>query len=133
VVKAEEGRSPQDDEPFVERFGLIVMITTGESILALIVGGSGVFQQQYDYYLLVQLAFVTMFYMAKLYFASNTELHEGHALVEDGVPGGVTWAFATESWRTLCCSAALVSSCSLHRCPITQWRPSITGASCASR
>lgn len=91
VVKAEIGRSPQDDEPFVERFGLIVMITTGESILALIVGGSGVFQQQYDYYLLVQLAFVTMFYMAKLYFASNTELHEGHALVEDGVPGGVTW------------------------------------------
>jgi len=29
--------------------------------------------------------------MAKLYFASNTELHEGHALVEDGVPGGVCW------------------------------------------
>merc|ERR1719326_2648721 len=67
------------------------MITTGESILALIVGASESFRQEYEYYLVVHLAFVTMFYMAKLYFASNTELHEGHALVEDGVPGGVCW------------------------------------------
>jgi len=92
-IVAEEGggRAPTDDEPFIERFGLIVMITTGESILALIVGASATFEQQYDFYLIVQLAFVTMFYMAKLYFASHTELHEGHALVEDGVPGGVCW------------------------------------------
>jgi len=90
-LEAETGRPPRDDEPFIERFGLIVMITTGESILALIVGASEDFEQSYHYYLVVHLAFVTMFYMAKLYFASNTELHEGHALVEDGMPGGVCW------------------------------------------
>jgi len=85
------GRAPRDDEEFIERFGLIVMITTGESILALIVGGSDLFQQEWRYYMLVQVAFITMFYMKNLYFASNCEMHEGHALVEHDIPGGCVW------------------------------------------
>jgi len=84
-----EGRRP-DNEPFIERFGLLVMITTGESILAIILGGDE-FRQEWNYYLLVYLAFTTMFYIKEVYFASNCELENGHALEEEGTPGAVVW------------------------------------------
>jgi len=84
-----EGRRP-DNEPFIERFGLLVMITTGESILAIILGSDD-FKQQWDYYMLVYLAFTVMFYIKEVYFASNCELENGHALEEEGTPGAVVW------------------------------------------
>merc|ERR1719461_224799 len=32
-----------------------------------------------------------MFYLKNLYCDSTCEVHEGHAMVEEGVPGGVAW------------------------------------------
>jgi len=75
---------------YIERFGLIVMITTGESILALIVAD---FEQTLEHYAIVLIAFFTMFLLKSIYFESHSETPDMHALAEGQIPGSVLWAF----------------------------------------
>ena len=64
---------------YIERVGLIVMITTGESILALIVAD---FEQTLEHYAIVLIAFFTMFLLKSIYFESHSETPDMHALAE---------------------------------------------------
>lgn len=77
-------------EEYEERFGLIVMITSGESILALIMSD---FQQKAEFYVIVIISFAIMNGIRLIYFGSRSEEPEMHALSEGNMPGSVFWAF----------------------------------------
>lgn len=66
------------------------MITSGESILALIMSD---FQQKAEFYIIIILAFATMNGIRLIYFGSRSEEPEMHALSEGNMPGSVFWAF----------------------------------------
>merc|ERR1719300_1459711 len=66
------------------------MITTGESILALIIGE---FEQDLEHYAMILLAFLTMYVFKTIYFDSHSEEPSMHALAERHIPGAVMWAF----------------------------------------
>jgi len=75
---------------YIERFGLIIMITSGESILALVIAD---FEQDFGHYAMVMVAFVTMYVFKEIYFDSHSETPQMHALAEGAIPGAVLWAF----------------------------------------
>eukprot|EP00494_Astrolonche_serrata_P027055 UN27318 len=64
------------------------MITTGESILALILAD---FKQEFQYYAIILIAFAQMYVMKFIYFNSHSEFPECHALAEGNMPGSVCW------------------------------------------
>jgi len=79
---------------FVERFGLIVMITAGESILALVLASTGPdFEWEENTYMLLFTAFLMVYVIKMQYFLHNVNLEEGHALLNNKFPGSV--AFCT--------------------------------------
>lgn len=79
---------------FVERFGLIVMITAGESILALVLASTGTdFEWDANTHLLLFTAFLMVYVIKMQYFLHNVNLEEGHALLNNKFPGSV--AFCT--------------------------------------
>jgi len=84
------------DEPiedhFLERFGLLVMITLGESVIALVVGSSQ-WEHEFDTLILVNVAFFMIVVIKHQYFAYNVTIQEGHALRKAQFPGSV--AFCT--------------------------------------
>jgi len=90
-VWAESVPNPHIDFEYTERFGLIVMITTGESILALILNNFD--SLEFEEYAAVIIAFLTMYVVKLIYFASHSEEPVCHALAEGNIPGSVMWCF----------------------------------------
>jgi len=79
---------------FVERFGLIVMITAGESILALVLASTlPDFEWEANTFMLLFTAFLMVYVIKMQYFLHNVNLEEGHALLNNKFPGSV--AFCT--------------------------------------
>jgi len=85
---AEQQADAHEQHHYIERFGLLVMITTGESILALILTDA---DQTLEYYGTLFFAFSTTYLLKSIYFGSHSELPECHALAEGQVPGSVLW------------------------------------------
>ena len=79
------------DFEYTERFPLIVMITTGESILALVLNNFD--SLEFEEYAAVIIAFLTMYVVKLIYFASHSEEPVCHALAEGNIPGSVMWCF----------------------------------------
>jgi low temperature requirement protein LtrA len=92
-IKAEE-MDKELDEPieahFLERFGLFVMITAGESILALVISYAE-YDQTPQTYSLIYVAFTMVFLIKMTYFANNVNVEEGHALHKNKSPGAVAF------------------------------------------
>merc|ERR1719382_224144 len=82
------------DEPIedhiLERFGLFVMITMGESLLALVIAYAN-YDQEALTYTLIYVAFYMIFFIKIMYFMNNPELEDGHALFEESSPGSVAF------------------------------------------
>merc|ERR1712060_914654 len=82
------------DEPIedhiLERFGLFVMITMGESLLALVIAYAN-YDQEALTYTLIYVAFYMIFFIKIMYFMNNPELEDGHALFEEASPGSVAF------------------------------------------
>lgn len=93
VVKAQaEGKvldEPIEDH-ILERFGLFVMIVSGESILALVIGSVN-YDQEFITYLLIYIAFFMVFLIKIMYFMHNPELLDGHGLLKHEFPGAVAF------------------------------------------
>jgi len=75
---------------FVERFGLILMITAGESILALVLASTD-FEWESTTYMLLGTAFLMVYVIKMQYFLHNVNLEEGHALLNNKFPGSVAF------------------------------------------
>jgi len=75
-------------EPFVERFGLFVMVVLGESILALVLMPESL---DWEVYGAIFLGLMIMFHMKNIYFWSNVDIDNGHALTEMNSPGACFW------------------------------------------
>jgi len=75
---------------FLERFGLFVMITAGESILALVVSYAE-YDQTPVTYMLIYVAFTMVFVIKMSYFSNNVNLEDGHALHKSKAPGAVAF------------------------------------------
>lgn len=93
--KLEEEAHPNEldeiiEDHFLERFGLFVMITAGESILALVIAS-----KDWDYdkftYALVVTAFLMVYLLKTLYFSYHVNLEDGHALMNSSSPGAVAF------------------------------------------
>merc|ERR1719471_2188329 len=78
-------------EAFVERFGLFVMVLSGESILALVLMPD---ELDWEVYGAIFIGLMIMFHMKNIYFWSNVELEAGHALIESNSPGSCMWVVA---------------------------------------
>jgi len=82
------------DEPIedhiLERFGLFVMITMGESLLALVIAFA-YYDQEALTYTLIYVAFYMIFFIKIMYSMHNPELEDGHALFEESCPGSVAY------------------------------------------
>jgi len=89
-----EAEDKELDEPIedhiLERFGLFVMITMGESLLALVIAYAN-YDQEALTYTLIYVAFFMIFFIKILYFMHNPELEDGHALFEESSPGSVAY------------------------------------------
>jgi len=92
-IEAEE-EDKELDEPIedhiLERFGLFVMITMGESLLALVIAYAN-YDQDALSYTLIYVAFYMIFFIKIMYFMHNPELEDGHALFEESSPGSVAY------------------------------------------
>jgi len=76
------------EDHFLERFGLFVMITAGESILALVIAYEA-FEETIVSYMLVYVAFVMVYVIRTQYVFNNVDLLKGHALHNGKSPGSV--------------------------------------------
>lgn len=76
------------EDHFLERFGLFVMITAGESILALVIAYEA-FEETVVSYILVYVAFVMVYIIRTQYVFNNVDLLKGHALHNENSPGSV--------------------------------------------
>merc|ERR1719193_1451088 len=76
------------EDHFLERFGLFVMITAGESILALVIAYEA-FEETTVSYILVYVAFVMVYVIRTQYVFNNVDLLKGHALHNESSPGSV--------------------------------------------
>jgi len=97
--RAEEGEEelgePIEDH-FTERFGLFVMICTGETILALIINFSS-FEQTFETYLCILIAYAMMYLVKMLYFSANEKTLgdlSANALTTPTSPGAVVFVVA---------------------------------------
>lgn len=73
---------------YKERFGLILMICIGESILALVLVD---FKKQFEFYAVMLIAFTTMYFIQQMYVESDCDNPKDHALSEGKIPGSITW------------------------------------------
>jgi len=86
---SEEGEEEDSiEDHFLERFGLFVMITAGESILALVIAWEQ-FEETWTSYILVYVAFFMIYLMRTQYVFNNINLQDGHALHNESSPGSV--------------------------------------------
>jgi len=94
---AEELEHEPIEGQFLERFGLLVMLAAGESVLALVIAyADQEFDQELSTYMLIYVAFAMMFIIKQQYFTTNVDLEEGHALQRSRSPGAV--AFCAIHW-----------------------------------
>jgi len=87
---SEEGEEDSIEDHFLERFGLFVMITAGESILALVIAWEQ-FEETWTSYILVYVAFFMIYLMRTQYVFNNINLQDGHALHNESSPGSVVF------------------------------------------
>lgn len=80
---------PHNTETFAERFGILIMILIGESVLALILLP---IKHTFDHYFFIIFAFLIMYFFKEIYFGSSCNL-ELHALNTRESPGSITWIF----------------------------------------
>jgi len=78
------------EDHILERFGLFVMIVSGESILALVIAYAD-YDQEFSTYLLIYVAFFMIFFIKNMYFMHNPELLDGHGLFKHQFPGAVAF------------------------------------------
>jgi len=76
-----------DQMKYIERFGLLIMICIGESILALILID---FEKTFKNYLVVFVAFATMFALLQSYVLADASARS-HALAEGEICGSICW------------------------------------------
>jgi len=79
--------SKHDQMHYIERFGLLIMICIGESVLALVLFD---FEREYEFYLVIFVAFTTMYMILQSYVKSDTHV-KAHALAEGEICGSITW------------------------------------------
>jgi len=79
--------SKHEQMHYVERFGLIIMITIGESVLALVLLD---FERKLEFYIVVFSAFATMYLILQNYIRSDSDARS-HALAEGEICGSILW------------------------------------------
>jgi len=79
--------SKHEQMHYIERFGLIIMITIGESILALVLLD---FERKMEFFIVVFTAFATMYLILQNYIKSDSDA-KSHALAEGEICGSILW------------------------------------------
>eukprot|EP00494_Astrolonche_serrata_P032357 UN32626 len=80
---------PPNTEHMSERFGILVMILLGESVLALILNEVETTDSSVSSVIIA--AFVVMYLLYDMYFRSHCHEETYHALTQDKSPGSVAW------------------------------------------
>jgi low temperature requirement protein LtrA len=90
AIKRSGNHEESIEDHFLERFGLLIMITAGETILALVLGSTK-YDWESETFFLLGTAFLMVYVIKMQYFLYNVALEDGHALVNNGFPGSVAF------------------------------------------